>query len=169
MHPLPDVVFDYEHDMVCYDWTPLELTGGLPEGGEYDGPGVEDGFFYPAEAGLGEHTLFYHYMDENGCSATAEHNILVDPCTGVQDLDRDHRITIYPNPAENTLFIRMESPGKEKWHGKLVDIQGNTALVFEMETLSGSHELDISKLEPGLYLVVMTTSGHYAMEKILVK
>lgn len=55
------------------------LTGGLPSGGNYSGPGVSNNIFYPAVAGLGTHTITYTFMDGNGCSDEAQQNIVVTP------------------------------------------------------------------------------------------
>lgn len=57
---------------VCIDATPITLTGGLPEGGVYAGPGVVNGVFYPSQAGVGTHTLTYTYTDQYSCVNTAQ-------------------------------------------------------------------------------------------------
>lgn len=57
---------------VCIDANPITLTGGLPEGGVYAGPGVVNGVFYPAQAGAGTHTLTYTYTDQYSCVNTAQ-------------------------------------------------------------------------------------------------
>ncbi|MCD4732164.1 MAG: hypothetical protein K8R74_16275, partial [Bacteroidales bacterium] len=46
---------------VAISTPPFTLTGGLPLGGEYTGPGVANGIFDPAAAGLGMHTITYTY------------------------------------------------------------------------------------------------------------
>ncbi len=48
---------------VCPSDAPFELTGAFPEGGEYSGNGVIDGYFYPQTAGKGLHTIMYEYTD----------------------------------------------------------------------------------------------------------
>lgn len=55
----------------CADAAPTELSGGLPQGGTYGGPGVSGGLFDPAVAGVGQHVLFYSYTDSNGCVGMA--------------------------------------------------------------------------------------------------
>ncbi|MDD3960782.1 MAG: C25 family cysteine peptidase [Bacteroidales bacterium] len=49
---------------VCENDPPFLLEGGTP-GGIYSGNSVENGFFYPQEAGSGEHTVIYTLMPEN--------------------------------------------------------------------------------------------------------
>jgi hypothetical protein len=58
---------------LCVDADPVILTGGLPEGGYYEGTGVTDGIFDPATAGTGLHVLTYTWIyPETNCSATCE-------------------------------------------------------------------------------------------------
>ncbi len=69
------------------------LTGGMPEGGTYSGPGVTDGNFDPAAAGAGMHTITYTFTDGNGCTASATGEITVtqtlppdNVCSGANDI-----------------------------------------------------------------------------------
>ena len=70
------------------------LTGGMPEGGEYSGPGVLGLIFNPAAAGVGVHTITYTYTDDNGCDASASDEITVEmmlppdnECGGANDIN----------------------------------------------------------------------------------
>ncbi len=55
----------------------FELSGASPVGGTYDGPGVTNGLFYPDSAGVGQHTIFYTFIDENGCNDSCTFLIIV--------------------------------------------------------------------------------------------
>jgi len=59
---LPEITLE-PFDWICLDWPAFELNGGMPAGGEYSGPGVENGWFDPAVAGVGTHTITYTYTD----------------------------------------------------------------------------------------------------------
>ena len=95
---LPEVTLD-PFDWVCINWPAFELTGGMPPGGEYSGPGVESGWFDPAIAGVGTHTITYTYTDPNSCENFVSETILVDPCTGFNDISDLSGINLYPNPT----------------------------------------------------------------------
>lgn len=101
-------------EMVCLTWPAFELTGGYPEGGEYSGPGIANGFFDPGVAGLGTHTITYIYEDGNGCENSATETILVDPCTGIGEISGQAEVIIFPNPNSGsfTLKVDPESIGK---------------------------------------------------------
>ncbi len=77
VNPLPTVTFAPLAD-VCIDAGPLTLSGGMPMGGSYSGPGVAAGQFDASIAGLGTHTLVYTYSDANGCADTAQQSITVN-------------------------------------------------------------------------------------------
>ncbi|MBC3542128.1 PKD domain-containing protein [Rufibacter sp. H-1] len=53
------------------------LSGGSPEGGIYNGPGVKNGIFDPAIAGLGTFKITYSFTNANGCVSTALQEIKV--------------------------------------------------------------------------------------------
>jgi len=67
---------------ICIDADPVELTGASPTSpgtGYYYGLGVTADIFYPADAGVGTHTINYEYTDENFCSFSCEFLITVNP------------------------------------------------------------------------------------------
>jgi hypothetical protein len=78
----------------CVNTASYALTGGLPAGGTYSGPGVSSGNFNPATAGVGTHTITYTYTDGNSCSNSCPFSITVNP-TIVPS------VTIAANPGNN--------------------------------------------------------------------
>ncbi|MDZ4210988.1 MAG: T9SS type A sorting domain-containing protein, partial [Methylotenera sp.] len=63
---------------VCLGDTPFTLTGGLPAGGTYSGPGVTNNIFNPATAGLGAKVITYTYADEINCGNSCTFTITVN-------------------------------------------------------------------------------------------
>ncbi len=79
----PDVSFT-----ICFDTittlnaNPFKLKGGIPLGGTYSGPGVDQitGYFNPAMAGVGIKTISYSYTNQYNCSDNAARIIsVIDP------------------------------------------------------------------------------------------
>ena len=63
----------------CLNQAPVDLTiGSFPLGGSYTGPGVIGNDFDPAQAGIGDHTITYTFVDANGCSGTDQRDITVN-------------------------------------------------------------------------------------------
>lgn len=71
VHPYPSVTWEWGVEMISITDAPVALSGGLPAGGFYSGPGVSAGFFNPAVAGLGTHILTYTYSSTFGCAGSA--------------------------------------------------------------------------------------------------
>jgi hypothetical protein len=64
----------------CYDDPPFILSGAMPSGGTYAGPGVIGGMFYPSTAGAGTHTIVYNYVVPGAnCSNFCTFEITVYP------------------------------------------------------------------------------------------
>jgi hypothetical protein len=54
-------------DTACISQDYVDMIA-VPFGGTFIGLGIEGDAFIPALAGGGQHTIFYEYIDENGCS-----------------------------------------------------------------------------------------------------
>ena len=80
--PLPTVTLAAP-DPVCANVGPLTLSGGLPTGGTYAGPGVSGGVFNPAAVGAGTYSITYSYTNANGCAGSASRSIVVNPAPAV--------------------------------------------------------------------------------------
>ncbi len=72
---LPSVSFNLADTEDCVLNNTFALSGGLPAGGTYSGPGVTVTNFNASAAGLGTHTITYTYTDANACTNTATQNI----------------------------------------------------------------------------------------------
>ena len=143
---VPDVTQD-PLDGACIFWTPYELSGGLPEGGEYSGPGVTDGMFDPEAAGLGTHTITYTYVSDDGCENSAEETLYVDACTGIDEITED-AVQVYPNPANEIVNISSKS------NMVSVRIYNYTGQLMESLKLNErSYQSNTSSLPAGFYSI----------------
>lgn len=77
MNSAPAVTLALTRPNVCINDDPYLLDGGLPAGGIYSGPNVQNNKFDPLLAGLGAHTLTYTFTDTNGCTASASDDVYV--------------------------------------------------------------------------------------------
>jgi hypothetical protein len=53
---------------LCVDDANLNLTGGTPVNGSYNGNYVNNGVFFTSAAGVGTHLITYSYTNANGCT-----------------------------------------------------------------------------------------------------
>ena len=166
---LPDVTLE-PFDWVCVGWPSFELSGGLPAGGEYSGPGVENGWFNPALAGIGTHIITYTYTDPEGCENLNSETILVDPCTGVNKNNIDPDILIYPNPGKGMFTLRLN-----RITGKIDLELFNTMneLVLKENNLNPAkdfnYNLDLNHLPAGIYFLHVSGNDIDHVRKIVIQ
>jgi hypothetical protein len=145
---LPEVTFELDSDIICTSTGAFELTGGLPEGGVYSGPGVSDNIFSPATAGGGMHFITYTYTDVNICSQSAEQEIVVEVCTGITD-SNNSSIVIYPNPFNNSLFIEFDANRE-----RLIEFYNAVGqIVHSTNSTRMRVEVNSQHLTPGMYFI----------------
>lgn len=153
VHSIPEVTFDTIGDM-CLNWPAYELNEGFPQGGEYAGDGVIDGWFHPEVAGLGNHILTYHFMDENGCENSAEQTVFVDACTGIGEPEK--AISIYPNPTKG-IIILTSNANISAASISVIDVLGNSVRFEATVSLPAGDriEIQLKNPTPGVYYVIL--------------
>jgi len=164
---LPEVTLE-PFETVCVNWPAFELTGGMPLGGEYSGTGVDNGWFDPAEADIGTHTIVYTYADDNNCENFAEETIYVDPCPGFNELLPELKVNVYPNPTSGLLTLHF---GLDI--GKVEIIIINTLNKIVYSEMTNTHkdqnlDIDLSGFGKGIYYINIRSENKEDMMKIIV-
>jgi hypothetical protein len=147
VNPLPNVSFTSTMNTVCLNDGAATLSGGSPAGGTYSGPGVSGSTFTPMTAGNGTHTLTYMYSDANGCSASATHTVVVNPCTGINEAVSADGISIFPNPFSTMITITRVATDEVTVN--LFDAEGR--LVMTKQTSGNKIEVETAGLANGIY------------------
>ncbi|MCB0806212.1 MAG: T9SS type A sorting domain-containing protein [Bacteroidales bacterium] len=165
---LPEVTLT-PFETVCLTWPAFELSGGMPEGGVYEGPGVEDGFFDPQVAGLGTHTISYTYTDPEGCENFAEETIYVDPCPGI-DQKTEKSFQIFPNPGDGNFTIVLPELRDD------LEIEVYNALnkqVYQQTILqaqaNAKTQVNLNHLKEGIYYLHIKGGDLDYVEKLLIR
>jgi PKD repeat protein len=163
VNPLPNVTLQPFTD-VCLTWPAFELSGGLPEGGIYSGTGITEGWFDPSVAGLGTHTITYQYADLSGCVNTAQQDIYVDPCTGINETGSD-KLSIFPNPATGIFTVKDNISGY--YSVRITDLLGNIVYAKEGNACGTIEEIiDLSSHSGGLYFVTIKNGDKVNITKL---
>jgi hypothetical protein len=147
---------------VCSYVAPYSLTGGIPAGGMYSGPGVSSGLFDPAAAGVGVHTITYTYIDGNGCSGTAQSTVEVQDCANLNDLAA-LGISLYPNPTYGQ--VQIQTTGEMIESVRLVDASGR--IVLDLKPRESKVILDLHALSSGMYTVEIHTASAQARTQVV--
>lgn len=165
VYPLPEVTLTLP-DTIDSATGPVELTGGFPAGGIYDGPGVtEDSgvfIFDLVAAGGGFHSITYTYTDGNGCSATATAEALVgldQPAAGI-------RLQVFPNPSAGLFRLRADQPAAG-WVVSVFNLQGRK--VWEEAWQGREQEVDLRGAPKGAYLLRVTDGKRGYVRRLVVQ
>ena len=87
--------------------------------------------------------------------------------TGVSNLFSDIEVNIYPNPASEIITIEVtENVSSENY--KIIDISGRVIVNSSVSLRNGTANIDISKLERGLYFL-MLSDGNSSITSSFVK
>lgn len=160
VNALPVITFD-PVALLCVYHAAATMTA-LPAGGVFSGTGVSGSTFDPAGLTAGTYTVNYD-VTENGCSATASQNIVVDSCLSVNNLSIEE-LTVYPNPTQGKVTIKGSQLSKFDYVA-VKDQLGRT--VIQQQGLSGEvYELNLNELANGTYVVVFTGQSEQQTYKI---
>ena len=153
-NPLPVVTLD-AFSPISPSAPALTLTGGLPMGGTYSGPGVSAGVFNPAVAGLGTHTIKYSYADSNSCASFAEQTIEVTDAVGVQLSSKIIDFTVTPNPSKGDVNLVFKGSTTNKLSIQVIDQLGRVVKTISFDNANSTFEkqIDLSSLKSGIYYI----------------
>lgn len=175
--PLPAVTLNLSPflDTICLSAPGVALSGGMPAGGTYTGLGVINGNFYASQAGVGTHQIIYYYSPVNclncGCENSDTAYIVVDACTGINEMANIHSIRVYPNPSTNAFYIEASLSKNENVRIEIVDVIGQTIFVSEENAAVGTFKKQIltENFSKGIYFVSFKTTEGSRVQKIVVE
>lgn len=87
--------------------------------------------------------------------------------TGVQNLEKENQVKIYPNPAADFVTIEDLSGKAANYVLQLIDMQGREVLKNSI-TITNSYRLDLSSLTEGAYLLKLQ-NGETQISRMIVK
>lgn len=110
----------------------------------------------------GIYTYVYIVSDSGCVNDTAELIVTIDPCIigGVDDLFVESHLLAYPNPATDQLNL-FAATADDLW---IYNAQGQC--VFR-QTAPLTSVIDLSQLEPGLYLLLLQQDGAGQFQRFL--
>ncbi|HTF02957.1 MAG TPA: T9SS type A sorting domain-containing protein, partial [Bacteroidia bacterium] len=153
INTLPTVTFSMATDTICEQDADLVLTGS-PVAGTFSGPGVTGSNFDPSSLN-GPQTIVYTFTDTNGCVGTASDNIVVDPCTGINDNNSViFGMSVYPNPNYGKFNIELNYVPVNDVTVEITNTLGQVVATYVMNTTL--LEVNIGMYEGGIYNVKVT-------------
>jgi hypothetical protein len=166
VNPTPTASYTQSPALVCVNATSVTLSPGSPAGGIYSGTSVTGSTFNASTAGVGTFPITYTYTNGSGCSDTAMSNIVVDPCTGIQQQTTDNQqLEIYPNPTTNFVTVIARSLATTRSHLSIFNVFGKK--VFEMELIDNKAEINLGDFDKGIYFIQVQTGNRTFTKKII--
>lgn len=151
--------------------TPIQLTGGLPAGGTYSGPGVSNGVFTPSVAGIGIHTITYTYVSPEGCSGTASKTIEVTNAVGINANSKITAFSVTPNPSKGLVNLSIKGLSNGTLNVQVIDQLGRVVWTKTYDDNSNQikKELDLSALPKGSYFIKANLGEASEVQKLIIE
>ena len=137
-----NVQLNFSQDTVCEFGGNFALTMN-PSGGVLSGMNVFNGIFNPS--GPGVYQLTYVIVSPAGCVSTAQDELIIESCVGVNEATSMNGFNPYPNPGKGII----------SWSGNLDHLQvfnSIGSLVFESSLKERT--CDLSSLPAGNYILL---------------
>lgn len=116
-----------------------------------------------------EGTYQYRVVVQNGAcpsKTTDAIKIVVSSLIGLDDVENVNReFTVYPNPS-NGSFTLVANDKEATIDVKVIDVLGKT--IFARQNLSGRAQIDLSSIERGTYILMITKDKTLIGKKVLI-
>ena len=108
---------------------------------------------------------------EGGLIATPQFNIEINPDVQVNtdDLEDDNSISIFPNPANNILFIGFEKPVNENIDIQIFNAQGQVVQERTFTNVAELLEMNTQNLASGVYFIQVRTEDKAMTERVTIQ
>jgi hypothetical protein len=146
----PVVTVTLPFDTACQSIVGLQLTGGLPSGGTWSGAGVSGNIFDASLLPIGNSFIVYSYTNSVGCTTNDTSNFPVSTCLGMETVQQNNSISIYPNPFSFMTTIEFSSPS-ENGDLFLYDVSGRMVKTISVPAGTTSLQLERGDLSEGIY------------------
>ncbi|HLP14085.1 MAG TPA: S8 family serine peptidase [Flavobacteriales bacterium] len=149
----PTASFSFSTDTVCTT-NGLVALSATPSGGAFTGTAITGTNFDPATAGAGNYTITYTFTDANSCVGTASDNIVVEICSGIEEMLNAGGIVVFPNPASTVLNIIGQTNFDRI---QMSDATGRIVARTQF-TPTTTQTIDLNNLPNGVYNIQLISS-----------
>jgi PKD repeat protein len=169
VNPLPSVSVTLPMDTFCNIDGPTALSGGSPAGGTFSGPGVSGNNFDPSSVGAGTYNIVYSFTDGNGCSDSASQMVVVDVCSGVDNVDETIDVSVTPNPNNGEFVLSFNIGSSDDYVIEIHNAIGQIVYSEMLNNFSGQYRNDInlSEFGRGMYTVRLRSSDDETVIRVI--
>ena len=98
-----------------------------------------------------------------------ERSGLISEVTSTEDSFVQKAFSIYPNPAQDQLFISTSQFRLDEFQIRLVDQQGRILEAVEIDSFDKEQSIDVSAFPAGVYNVLLTSGEDQYVERIIIQ
>ncbi|MCP4439646.1 MAG: T9SS type A sorting domain-containing protein [Aureispira sp.] len=116
-------------------------------------------------SGLAPGTYQVRVSDNRGCYTYED--VTVSMATGVKEITPQDIFKLYPNPAQDVVFLKLEQAFEQNYTISLRDLMGKT--IHQVSDYNNSIvRYDVSELPKGVYVVEVTAKNKRYVQKLVV-
>lgn len=150
---------------------PIALQG-TPPGGIFSGPGVINGVFDPALAGVGgPYTITYTFTDANGCSNMVESIVTVETSVNIIGANPEKpELQLFPNPNNGHFQLKFFTKKQHNLQLQIIDGLGRIIRHEHIGNLQGEYTQEFinGEIAPGIYTLRMMVDQTPYTKKLIV-
>ena len=150
---------------ICEGHT-VTLSGGSPSGGTYSGDSVTGNTLF-AYTGSGSDVITYT-VTVDGCVVSASDVLNFTICTGINQVNPDYGVSLYPNPALDVLVLQSSYFETTEVKPVLYDITGQLITTAGFTRQTDKFTYNTSSLPGGVYFIKLNMAGN-EVTKMFVK
>lgn len=111
----------------------------------------------------------YNVLDTSGWSSTFAFTTL--PPLGIDEPNLGAKLHVYPNPAENTVYVQLRDKNAISVHLTLTDLVGKKVLDknINLNVANKNVAVDVSPLQNGIYILRMEDQKSSLSKKLIIR
>lgn len=169
--PAADMVYDFVAREIVDGWdgsegsVPTSVSAGQTVTYEYDDIDIDEDW---DENNISVIVLLTDYDDPKNEIINANSVKLTEIVTDVNDLNHSYDVDIYPNPAVNETFVRIDLTSAADLSMNITDMNGNivASQTYGVQTGDIALPVNTSSLASGIYLVNVIAGGEHITHKL---
>lgn len=106
-------------------------------------------------------TISLQAVDEDALETTDNTTLTINIATGLENMEGDGKISIYPNPVNDNLIINLGTlkTTNEEVRIRIIDNNGRIITDRIITDIESEYIIDVSRLEKGVYFLEISSAG----------